>query len=143
MVTSIKDMLGGAFDAPDTSPVVPKVLDTDEVVKVVGDPKDPEYTGGKRFITRTVKIDTFNTKRETIEVTPAVCLKCGFDVVRRNAKQFGTSEFDSLNLADKSRATMALTAHMSRHGDSEPDLSISEGEYKKRSSWSRKPLDIG
>lgn len=38
----------------------------------------------KRYITRTKEVDRFNKVRTRVELTPAVCDECGFDLIAVN-----------------------------------------------------------
>lgn len=65
------------------SVVVPKQTMSFNKTEVKTKSKTPQ----RKFITKEIIIDKFNTKRMQIELTPSVCDVCAFDVA---AKYFGT-----------------------------------------------------
>ena len=153
MVANVEDMIGsvleGSVDTQDFDTDLATDFPADTVVEdasgnaVEGDFDDEN----ERYILLTRKIahDSYNTKRDLILVTPAVCLGCGFDVVRENAKQLETSDFAMLN--PYWQKTVAKGAEKHRAGcvahAQGKDLSISAAERRAQAQHEEKPLRVG
>lgn len=83
--------------------------------------KPPEQ---RRFITKETPVDKFNVIRTRIELTPAVCDKCGFDVAARN----GLGEYAKMSPELQEQVKSAIAEHKGIVHTIATDLIVEEDE---------------
>jgi predicted Zn-ribbon and HTH transcriptional regulator len=79
---------------------------------------------GKQYITKETPVDKFNVIRTRIELTPAVCDKCGFDVAARN----GLGRYEDMSEAMQAQVAAAIKEHKDLVHTIATDLVVSEDE---------------
>lgn len=91
--------------------------------EIKGEPVEPEPSK-KKFITKEIVIDKYSVKRTRVELTPAVCDKCGFDVALRN----GLGEYADMTEAMQEQVKGAIAEHKSVVHTIATDLIVDEDE---------------
>jgi hypothetical protein len=78
----------------------------------------------RRFITKETVIDKYTVARTRVELTPAVCDKCGFDVAARN----GLGEWATMTPALQEQVRAAIEEHKGIVHTIATDLIVDEDE---------------
>jgi hypothetical protein len=66
------------------------------------------------YAIRALRVDKFNIKRTRVKVTPAVCQRCGLDLVAHNAERLGQATWDKLSPGVQETLKLALEEHIKR-----------------------------
>ena len=96
--------------------------------------KEDEISEGeeRRYVLVEKKIDKFNYKRTRILLTPAVCPKCGFDVIETNK----LVPYAELSQGDQRLVRDALKQHINNYHATAEDKILTESQMKD-TSWVR------
>jgi hypothetical protein len=96
------------------------MADADKVVQVKKETK--------RFITYQKQIDRFNIKRSRVELTPAVCEVCGFDIGAHN----GLGPYAEMEADTKSAVRSAVEKHKKEFHNKADNLIVEEDQLPKQ-----------
>lgn len=95
---------------------------TAEPDAVIEIPEEPKVS--KRYIIKETQVDKFNIVRTRIELTPAVCDKCGFDVAARN----NLGQYDKMTPEMQEQVRGAIQEHKDIVHTIATDLIVDEDE---------------
>lgn len=115
----------------ETSNYIPDLSFLDEIIKP--EQEEVENPDEARYIINSKTIDKHTVKRTRVKLTPAVCEKCGFDIVGTAFEQgkLDTNEYDLLPQNIKIAVEQALKQHKQIAHSVADNLIISESQLKK------------
>lgn len=92
---------------------------------------EPEVrgSGAKRYIIKSHKVDKFNTVRRRVELTPAICDMCGFDIAETN----NLGDYYSMSETMQEQVKRGIEEHKKAYHSAHQKLIVDEDE--KPTEW--------
>ena len=99
--------------------------------------KEEKEEDTREYVLVETQVDKFFTHRTRIEVGPATCRECGYDVIKVNK----LPEWEQLSSIDQNRVKRTLEKHMENYHSSPSGHRILTSKQLKDTNWT-KPVHI-